>query len=262
MIYYYSGTGNSANVANELSRLIGEKHPPVNIPAALQSASLDVYTTDKIGFVFPIYSWGVPPVVLDFTARLPREIFYKRYIWAVCTCGDEAGNAMKKFAKTIKKISDRQLDLCMSVIMPNTYVLLPGFDVDTHDIAEEKLKAANTRLRLIADYIKEKKSCFYDVNTGSMPGLRSLVYPFFKKWGMNTKKWKATNNCISCGLCTRICPVNNVNLSENGKPVWGTNCLSCCACFHVCPKHAVEYGKVTCKKGQYLFPGYINTLKK
>ena len=55
--------------------------------------------------------------------------------------------------------------------------------------------------------------------------------------------------CIDCGLCEKVCPVGNITVTD--RPVWGGNCTQCLACYHVCPVHAVEYGKMTGKKGQY-----------
>lgn len=43
--------------------------------------------------------------------------------------------------------------------------------------------------------------------------------------------------------------MNNIKVTD--RPVWGDNCTQCLACYHICPVHAVEYGKVTAKKGQY-----------
>ena len=43
-------------------------------------------------------------------------------------------------------------------------------------------------------------------------------------------------------------------MKPNAKPVWGDNCAMCLSCYHHCPKHAVEYGRQTMMKGQYLFP--------
>lgn len=38
----------------------------------------------------------------------------------------------------------------LSVIMPNTYVLMKGFDVDTPEVADAKLKAMPDRVAHIA----------------------------------------------------------------------------------------------------------------
>lgn len=257
MIYYYSGTGNSEYAARELGRMTGHKHAPVSIPEQMRRSQLDVYCGKELGFVFPIYSWGVPPIVMQFVEKLPAELFKDRYIWVACTCGDEAGMAMDRFAKAIKRVCGREPDLCMSVIMPNNYVLLPGFNVDPPEVADRKLAEAPKRLRLIADTIAAHKPAVRDVHRGSLPALRSMIYPLFKRWGVNPRKWAASDACVSCGRCVRICPSHNIGLSpEDSRPRWGADCLSCCACFHVCPERAISYGYFTRHKGQYLFPGY------
>lgn len=256
MVYYYSGTGNSAYAARELARMTGERETPVSIPEAMRGSVLEIYEGPCLGFVFPIYSWGVPPLVYEFLERLPSELFEGRYVWAVCTCGDEAGVAMRRFGKEIRKICGRVPDLMASLRMPNNYVLLPGFDVDKPDVADAKLAAAPGRLRHIADMVMARSPEVYDVTEGSVPALRSMVWPFFKRWGVNPRRWHVSGKCISCGRCVSICPSGNISIDGDGRPRWGDACLSCCACFHVCPQRAIDYGKATLGKGQYLFPGY------
>lgn len=73
--------------------------------------------------------------------------------------------------------------------------------------------------------------------------------PFFNTFLMSPKPFYATEACIACKKCEKACPVNNIKVTD--RPVWGDNCTQCLACYHICPVHAVEYGKVTAKKGQY-----------
>ena len=49
--------------------------------------------------------------------------------------------------------------------------------------------------------------------------INNLFYPVF----VHAKKFYATDDCISCGKCVNVCPLNNVRI-ENGKPVWGDHC--------------------------------------
>ena len=57
MIFYFSGTGNSKWIANHLSK--EQKEELVFIPDALKNGALEfsLQADEKIGFVFPIYSW-------------------------------------------------------------------------------------------------------------------------------------------------------------------------------------------------------------
>ena len=49
-----------------------------------------------------------------------------------------------------------------------------------------------------------------------------------------------SDECISCGLCSRVCPCNNLAI-ENGRPVFMHHCANCMACVVNCPKRAIGY---------------------
>lgn len=210
----------------------------------------------SIGFVFPVYAWGVPPIVLDFIEKLQEStvvsmVDNSAYIWCVATCGDETGMAVEMLKKALHKRGLR-LSATWSIIMPNVYVLLPGFGTDPKELEQKKLKDAIGRIALIGENIISKKE-ENDVHLGSLPRLKtSLVYPLFKKWGVDTKKWHYTDACIGCGKCAKTCPVGNIAM-QDGHPLWGSDCTSCCACYHVCPTHSAQYGNITKKMGQYFF---------
>ena len=44
-------------------------------------------------------------------------------------------------------------------------------------------------------------------------------------------------DCISCGLCARKCPVQAIDLKDPDKVDEGV-CISCMRCISVCPQHA------------------------
>ncbi len=255
MIYYFSGTHNSRYAALRLGSLLGENVR--FIPSVDPYAQTIQPESDKsLGFVFPVYSWGVPPIVIDFIKRFPEGMIEaikenKIYTWCVATCGDETGMAVQMLRKELRK-RGIELSAAWSLIMPNVYVLLPGFGVDSKELEEKKLKEAVGRIEEIASSIKKKEGV-EDVHLGPMPRLKTaLVYPLFKKWGVNTKKWHYTDACIGCGKCSKVCPVGNIAM-EDGHPKWGNDCTSCCACYHVCPMHSAQYGNITKKMGQYFF---------
>lgn len=261
MLYWYSGTGNSRYVASRIASLVGESDCRF-IPHELgigETRKFPQYDAsrhddkDSVGFCFPVYSWGVPPVVLEFVRKMPSENLRGRYLYAVLTCGDEAGLAAEMLRKRLKE-KGVALDAVFSVIMPNDYVMLPGFDVDTPEVEAKKLSAAGERIAGIASVVNAREEAD-DVFRGPMAWLKTrLVFPLFRRWGVQTGRWKVdAEKCIGCGKCAATCPAANIKLTE-GRPQWGKRCWSCTACFHTCPVRAIEYGSFTRGKGRYICP--------
>lgn len=254
MIFYFSGTGNSRWVADELGKTLNERL--VSIVEALkekkEELSFPLSAAEKVVFVFPVHSWGPAVLVSRFISRLRLEEYKNQSVYFVCTCGDDCGNTDQIMCKLLRK---RGIGLTdgFSIQMPNTYVLLPGFDVDKESVAAEKLGKAPERLREIADCIlQQKKGELYF--RGSFPALKSFTYPFFTHWVIGKNKFYATDACVSCGLCAEVCPTDTIALSASGKPAWKDTCVQCMACYHRCPTHAIEYGKVSLEKGHYHHP--------
>ena len=52
----------------------------------------------------------------------------------------------------------------------------------------------------------------------------------------------APAHCVGCGICEKICPMDNIRLVAE-RPVFGGNCISCLACFHWCPQEAIWMSK-------------------
>lgn len=252
MIFYFSGTGNSKWVAQQLADVQQERL--VFIPDALRSATTEfsLQEEEKVGFVFPIYSWGPPPIVLQFISQLVLHNVGAHYLFFVCSCGDDTGLTESVMRKAFAA-RGWECSAGFSVAMPNNYVLLPGFDVDSKEVEQQKLLHAKPTLDEINRLIEERQSLFR-CHEGSMPFLKTrLIYPLFVRYGISAKKFWTTDACIACGRCEKVCPMQNVTMAHQ-KPVWGEHCTSCLACYHVCPKRAVQYGKQTKGKGQYFNP--------
>lgn len=172
----------------------------------------------------------------------------------VSTCGDDIGETHVMWRRLIHEC-DWTPCATFSVIMPNTYVLLPGFDVDSKAIEQDKLDQAPERIEAIAKKINSGWEGD-DVTTGSFKRMKTAwFYPFFMRHLTSPKPFHAVkDSCIKCGRCIKTCPMDNITWGKDKYPLWNENCEMCLACYHCCPVHSVAYGNKTAKKGQYMFP--------
>lgn len=245
MICYFSGTGNTRLVAEALGALLDDAITPITTaPPIIEDVTL--------GLVFPIYAWGMPEIFAKWLkdVKISAQV---SYIYMVCTCGDDIGCTDKTLKKSLHIHHQRSLQAAFSLRMPNTYVSLPGFDVDSEALAEQKLVVAREELKVIAEHIRLRHQ-IVQVVPGRFPRLKTyLLRPFFNRFLLSDKPFSATPDCITCRTCERVCPVQNITFPSS-RPAWGGRCTGCLACYHHCPKHCINYGKRTIGKGQYKAP--------
>ena len=70
------------------------------------------------------------------------------------------------------------------------------------------------------------------------------------------KSFWADDKCNRCGICSRVCPANNIEMIDE-KPAWLHRCEQCFACLQWCPQEAIQYGKRTVKYPRYRHPEVI-----
>ena len=202
MIYYFSGTGNSAWVAKRLASYLGESVRNIVQVMADPSVSpiIDLEKEERLVFVFPVHSWG------------PAE--YMRL------CGDDCGRTDEIVSRLLMRQGVR-LSACLSVCMPNNYILLPGFDVDDKALERQKLENAERQVAEVANSLLGNAEAMPVYMAGSMPALKTrLVYPLFRASLRLRNYFRATDQCVSCGLCERICPSKLITIGDDGRPRW------------------------------------------
>ena len=201
MIFYFSGTGNSAWAARQLARLTGDKAYDITNLNQLP----DLGSAKQIGFVFPVYAWGTPEIMAEFAKKLPKT---QSFTFGVCTCGGDAGLTMKQFSKV------HPLSSSYSLVMPNNYII--GSDTDNEGEIRQKITAARTELERMAQEIQQQVPV-YRVHEGRLAGVKSHLVNFgFNKFARSAKPFFAEDSCNGCGLCMRNCPARAITL-RNGK---------------------------------------------
>lgn len=245
VIYYFTGTGNSLMVAKEISKRLGNTRI-ISIAKAIKNEE-NMSKAHRIGFVFPVYYNGIPEVVERFIKQMN---FKAEYVFVIATRGGAPAFAIKQLERLLK---DKELELHYGqyLNMPASYVRV--YDMKREEINCKIINKAKGKLNGISSSIEYK-----DINN-----VRSnIIYDSFaniiyKSWRKRLKykdnNMYANEDCISCGICMKICPVSNISMVDS-IPMWNHKCQDCMACIQYCPVKAIQAGNKTVKRKRYRNP--------
>ncbi|MCG8540469.1 MAG: EFR1 family ferrodoxin [Clostridia bacterium] len=253
IIYYFTGTGNSLRVAKSLAQDF-ESCSIVPIAEALTEKQSDI-ECEAVGFIFPVYFYGLPEIVVRFIKQL--EFKNNPYCFAVAVSGHEAvGGAIPQMQKLLTS-KEQRLMAGFYVNMVFNFILWPVWDVPKESKHKHIYDKAEAKIRKIAKIVGIRQNKIergaYDI-----PGTYIISSSINKYWDTYMRKkdskFNVKDSCNSCGICERICPVNNICIEE-GRPRWmNNNCQQCIACLHCCPTKAIQYGSITVNKRRFFNP--------
>lgn len=244
MIIYFTGTGNSRFAAEVLQKTLSDEC--VNSFDYIKSGINGEFHSEKpYVFVCPTYSWRIPKIFEKFIRQSSFSGSKKAYF--VMTCGGDIGNA-EKYIKELCENRSLEYMGVVGVEMPENYIAL--FYVPDKFESDKIISKSMPVMASAARKISDNKP-FDSANISFMDKLKSgVVNDSFYKFVISAKKFRVGDNCISCGKCAAVCPLNNVKL-VNSRPVWGKECTHCMACISVCPVRAIEYGSASVKRNRY-----------
>ena len=136
MILYLSDTGNTGWAAKAIAEATGDKL--LFIPDLIRNGQYDFTLAheERLGICFPVHGWRPPLIVRKYIRRLSVNA-NDNYVYSLCTAGDNIGETMDILRHDLTNIS-LHLDATFSLIMPESYLGLPFFNVD--NAKKEKAK--------------------------------------------------------------------------------------------------------------------------
>ena len=224
-IFYFTGTGNSLAAAK---RLKGEW---ISIPQVMKTGSF-VFEDEEIGVIFPLYCLNPPKMVRTF---LSKAQFHTEYLFAVATYGNLAGASMQELQRSLRPYG-YQFHYMNTLLMVDNF--LPNFEINEEISLLKKKKTEECLEKIAADihshrhYIP-RPTQIIDIRIAMCVSLMAQ-----QDKGENAKAFLVNRACISCGICVRVCPANNITLEK--RPIFHDQCESCYACIHACPKNAIH----------------------
>lgn len=245
IIFYFSGTGNCLQVARDLAEHCKDARL-INIADYDMEEPIHA---EKVGFVFPVYYFGLPNIIVRFIEQMKLEKV--SYLYAVVTYGGAAGRTLKQLYLLLRKRKIK-IQAGYRVRMPGNCIALYGAKGRR---TQKRLFAKEQKtVRKIAYKVMGRERCLaaFKVNP-VMEAFSNKMYAGFDRIGEQGQHFQADGTCTHCGQCEKLCPVGNITL-ESGVPVWGARCEFCMACIQHCPVKAINYKDVTRKRKRYVNP--------
>lgn len=261
LLLYFSGTGNTDFIAKKISQELLNQNYEVTISSVEKLSPSEVANYDFLIFGYPVYAFDMPVFLHKYVDQMDQVS--KKGLILFCTMGFYAGNAQKRVAqefvaKGYIPIADEQIKLPGSdglAFMKKESKLVKKI-VSTNYHESFKINQAVGKIvqkvnEVNSNGINEDDALPRGKHVGRVTsGFTKLFFGYFE--GRLKKKFRVEDDCIKCGLCTRICPAKNIEFDQ-GKIRFLNRCFLCMRCIHHCPVEAIQIGKKT--KGKYRYKG-------
>ena len=256
MVLYFSATGNTKYVAEQLAKRIGDES--MDLLARIRDKNYSpIYSEKPFVVCTPIHVCEMPRFLAAYLRKVP--LTGSREVYFISTSGGYAGIA-GNLAKTLFKKKGMTFMGHTDIKMPPNYpvskrykLLSPGETVKRLREGARMIPGVAARIRK-GQEIKDRYVFLFE---------KIIILPVNPVWAgvrFTTKPFSATEDCIGCGKCAKLCPLNRIRL-VNKRPEWEGSCAHCMACIANCPAEAIEYAHV--KKGveKYRIGKYLKNRK-
>lgn len=231
IVLYFSGTGNSEFIAGQFAIKMGaECH---SIEERIDFKKL-LGLADTVAVVYPIYGSCVPRIMREFV-DLHMDEFKAKKLIIFCTQMVFSGDGAKAFARLIPGCEEHIL-YAEHFNMPNNICNFPLFPMAKKGLVTKPKKAVK-RLDKICRDIRNGviKKRGWNIFSALLGRTQNVAYPKIEEKARHS--FHADASCIKCGLCVRICPMDNLEI-VNGQVIQKGNCTICYRCVNACPKQA------------------------
>lgn len=250
-IIYFSGTGNSKWISEELAKYASEKgidNALVSIEEGSGRVEEVFSNSTRLAIVYPIYGSDMPKNQKKILLKLKKENLTKTML--LCTQLSFSGDTNMHFKKVFSK-NNLDVSVVGEFNMSNN-ICSPMFKqkpLINKDL-ERNLEANLTKLRDLFDRFMEDKEVLKDISIGDTIGGISQRLGFNAFYPLYHKFFTTNDRCTKCGYCEKVCPVSCVKVTDK-KVKWNSSCIFCARCYNTCPFDAINLMKDTVDNEKY-----------
>ncbi len=246
-IYYFSGSGNTKWVSEQMSFILSELGHDVDVQS-IETVSVP-RENDFVILGGPIYAGNVPEKLIRWVLRnMPPSQNSKAAVFTTSAGLEKANGIHSLGRKLINK--GYKISGVFTYVLPRNYYF-EKYPAAAEEEAKEMFKHVHQCLREdIQQILSNNSEIAVKEKVLSMDLFAELMSIMTRFMG---RSFSVNDQCISCGKCAKNCPTRNIVMKK--KPVYQNKCMMCTRCIHNCPVHAIEYKKQSFP--QYAVKNYI-----
>jgi len=243
IVLYSSQGGSTKKVAEKICEGLYKKGCQANLVEIDDRAPKQFDEFDFIGIGSPVYYFRPSFLVMDYIDSV--QGLSGKPIFTFVTYGSEIGDG----ANWLRKKLFKSKAINIGHFQCHGRHLFPGYTnrgyiFSPESPTEQELNQAETFGKTMASNMFSNQQVVaspYDMRTNWILRFERfvtnqlLVKILYSKF-FSSKK----SRCNSCGTCSAICPMKNIDWKSGTNPKWGNNCILCCACEIKCPNRAIS----------------------
>ncbi|MCD4829597.1 MAG: EFR1 family ferrodoxin [Candidatus Cloacimonetes bacterium] len=262
VLIYFSGTGNTKLISEEIQKRLEKKHHNVELISIESLDRIERLNLQKkvIGIGFPVYKFTYPDIMNKLFPLLKAKQEGRQEdspFFLYCTYTRFDADSLHNFARKMEKLAFR-LIVKASFKCPSNGIasmksaesyeyssvmffednIADKLDQFADEIANNSAKYQNSDFRL-----KHTGKIYDSIRLKIVEDIERTKYPRLR---INQ------DLCNICGLCAAHCPETNlVNMGKKICIIDEFACLHCLRCMHHCPKYAISFGELTTGPQRY-----------
>jgi len=241
---YFSGTGNSAYVAELFAHQVGGMCLSIEDEADFAT---EFAAADTIAFCYPIYGSRVPLIMRQFAVRHADCLQGKKMV-ILATQLIFSGDGARVFTDLFPK-GHFDVIYAEHFAMPNNVNNFFLLGQTSNRITDKRAKAAQRKVARICSNIgngivRRRGFSGFSRFLGAMQGRpwqgnsRNLDVNKGSMEARAKASIKVDADCTVCGLCVAACPMKNLEAASD-TIIHNSNCTICYRCVNLCPHQAI-----------------------
>lgn len=231
--YYFTGTGNTLLVVKQMKKIFEENRYKTDLHRIEKTDPQTINPQRTVGLAVPVAFQTTYPFIWNFINNLPEVDSTE--IFLVDTMGGFSGGLIGPVKKTLAKKGYIPIG-AKEIKMPSNFNKKQLSETKKEKIISKGLHKAKLFAHdLVFGLAKWPRIPFISDGLKKLGTSEFLMNKLRNKYPVQLNEYK----CIRCGLCFRLCPVDNIEMKD--YPEFLDKCEFCQRCLNFCPTNAIIF---------------------